>query len=173
MRLKITETDNNNKRITEHIDPGPDKYPFLIERRLKGYNTAALLFAMLGAFSWVATKSIYGVGLGLFVSLAIFLLGFAMKKKISAAGFEHWRFEVVELTKLTPFNIKPTGFFASAVDGPYAGKMCHISMSGADVAPTPGQVIELCVPGGVEASLVRDVYYIPEYYGMSFVTEEA
>ena len=173
MKLNFKEIKERNTVIDSQEDAQESgKYPFLIERRLKGYNTAAVLFVLLGACSWFATHSIYAVGLGVFVAIAIFLLGRAQMKKVDSAGFENWRFEVVELTKITPLNIKPTGLYAHAVDGPYAGQMCHISMSGADVAPSPGQVIELCVPGDTEASLIRDVYYIPVYYGMRFVSEE-
>lgn len=147
-----------------------ETYPFLIQRRLRGLNTAIAVSLFFGAVAWIFTGSLYGLGLGLFTALLTFVLKSLQKSKLSKYGYENWRFETIEQTRLTPLNIKPTGFYATALDGPYAGKMCHISLSGAMVAPSEGQIVELCVPGGIEASMVRDIYYIPEYYGINFLS---
>lgn len=171
MRKTSIFTKISDHQAEKDIQQGdPQTYPFLIQRRLRGLNTAVAVSLILGILSWIFTRSVYGLGLGLLMAFCTFILGVMQRRKLSEYGYENWKFEVVEQTRLTPLNRKPTGFYATALDGPYAGKMCHISLSGAMVAPASGQIIELCVPGKMEASMIRDVYYIPEYYGMNFVT---
>ena len=147
------------------------KYPILVQRRLRGYNTASVLFIVFGLLSWIMTKSFLSALFGFIIAVAVFALGIMQKKKLADEGIENWRFRVIEHTKLTRMNRRPTGFYAEALDGKYEGNICHIALTGTSVVPFENQVVELCVPGGMEASLIRDVVYIPQYYGMTFVNE--
>ena len=145
--------------------------PFLVERRLKGYTTLSVLFPFVGVIGWGATGSLFGLIFGFIMSAGMIVLGVLQRKRFDAKGYENWRFSVMEHTRMTRLHRSPTGFYADAIDGPYKGNLCHIALAGTSAAPAPGQIIELCVPGGTTATLVRDVYYIPEYYGINFVSE--
>lgn len=147
-------------------------YPFLIERRLKGYNTAIAIFLAFGIVSWIISKSFLSMGFGLVLALSMWILAYSQKRSLDKNGFETWDFQVVEMTKLTPLNVKPTGFFADALNGPYAGRLCHIVKTNDMITPGINQKIQLFVPGNTEASLVGNVYYIPQHYGYEFINTE-
>lgn len=46
--------------------------------------------------------------------------------------------------------------------------MCHVALSSQAITPHEGQTVELCVPGDLVTRPVRDICYIPRYYGISF-----
>lgn len=146
------------------------KYPILIERRLKGYRTATFIFIGFALISWAISGSVFSVAFGLVLALLIGIMSIVQKREIDRNGFENWHFRVIEHTYL--LNIKrrqPTGLYATALDGPYEGQTCHISLSGRMVTPPLDQQIELCVPKNITASPIGGIYYIPKYYGLALM----
>lgn len=158
----------SDKTVSDNED---EDRPFAVQRRLQGYNTAIAIFVIFGLVSWVFTKSIFSVGLGLLLAAVIGLLSYLQRKNISAAGYDVWQMEVLEETRLTRLNRRPTGIYAEALNGPYQGKVCHLALSSQGPVPPVGRIIEVTVPGDMQANLIRDVYYIPNYYGIGLTRE--
>lgn len=146
-------------------------FPFSVQRRLRGYTTAMIVFIVFGLVSLIYTRSFVSVLFGLLLAGIIWLLGFFERRKFARNGFEVWRMEVLELTKLTPLNRRPTGFYAEALDGPYAGSICHLALTSSGAIPPVGRVILVTVPGNTEANFLKDAYYIPTYYGIELETD--
>lgn len=157
-------------KATENADKS--EHPFAVQRRLRGYTTGVVVFIVFGLLSWVFTKSIYSVGLGLLLALAIGLLGHLQKKNISRDGYDVWHMEVLEETFFTRLNRRPTGIYVEALDGPYEGKVCHLALTSQGLVPPVGRIIEVTLPGNIQANLIRDVYYIPQYYGIELARDE-
>ena len=147
-------------------------YPFAIQRRLKGYLTMIGVFVAASIILFIITRSFMSSLLGVIMAALIGMLYIMQKHQLDRDGFDIWLLRVVDHTYLTRLNRKPTGFYAEALNGPYRGAMCQISLASQSVAPPAGEVIELCVPGNLEASLLRDVYYIPQYYGLELVDDD-
>ena len=146
--------------------------PLSVRRRLQGYTTAAVAFIVLSILSAFFTKSLLSMCFGLLLAAIIGLLGHIQRRAINKSGIATWHFEVLEETYLTKLNKKPTGIYAEALDGPYEGKVCHIALSGNGPVPPVGRLIEVTLPGDAQAAPIRDVYYIPQYYGIDLVREE-
>lgn len=146
--------------------------PYFVQRKLKGYSTAAVGFAGVGIIGAIFTKSLPLFALGILLAAVIGILGYLQRKSFAERGCEIWHFEVLEYTKITSLLRRPTGMYAEALDGPYEGHTCHLAISGQGALPPEGRIIQVCVPGNTEANLIRDVYYIPTYYGMELVREE-
>lgn len=156
---------------TVEEDNNPDR-PFAVRRRMQGYNTAIVVFIAFGLVSWVFTRSVISIGLGLLMAAAIWLLSVMQKKGIKKSGVEIWHLQVLEETYLTRLNRRPTGIYAEALDGPYEGKVCHIALQSQGAIPPVGRIIEIYVLGGVEAAPIRNIYYIPQYLGMELLPEK-
>lgn len=151
-----------------------DEYPFFIKRRLQGYNTAIAVFIVFGLASWAFTKSPFSAGLGAMLAVATFILRYLQKREIDINGYENWKLEVLEHVMpqgLSVFSSRPTGIYAEALTGPYMGKVCHIALQSQGMIPPEGRIIELCVPGNLHANPVRDIYYIPQYFGIELVRD--
>lgn len=153
------------------IEPQGD-LPFVIERKLKGYTTFMLLFLAFGVFSFAFTKSVFICAFGVLLAVAVYMLGRFQRAKILSVGYEFWDMVVIEHTFLTRLQKRPTGMYLRAENGPYAGRICHLALTAADVVPASGQRLRVCVPSDAEASLIRDVYYIPQYYGVDFLNDD-
>ena len=146
--------------------------PFIVKRRLSGYNTATVVFIAFGVLAGIMTKSLFAMGLGLLLAAAIAFLGYIQKKNVARDGYEVWRMEVLEETRLTRLNRRPTGIHVEALDGPYKGRICHLALSSQGPIPPVGRIIEVTVPGNMQPNLVRDVYQIPQYYGIELARDE-
>lgn len=149
-----------------------DDLPFSVRRKLQGYRTATIAFVALGILSAFFTKSFLSMCFGLLLAAIIGTLGHIQRRSVSRSGVAVWHFEVIEDTYLTRLNRKATGIYAEALDGPYEGKICHIALSGQGPVPPVGRLIEVTLPGDTQATLIRDVYYIPHYFGIELVREE-
>lgn len=172
--MAIFNKDRGNRPILTRRnvpDESGGAYPFVIERKLKGYKTMAIAFIVATAVLLLVTRSFISAALGLLLAALMFLLYFMEKKRVDQRGYEMWHFVVMEYTYLTRMNKKPTGFYAEAIDGPYKGKICHIALASQTVTPPLEQEIELCVAGDTVASPVRDIFYVPQYYGMTIISE--
>ena len=145
------------------------EYPYAVKRRLQGYIGVIVVFGVLAVLSFAFTKSLISSLFAVFLMLAMGGLYVLQKKNLEKTGYKNWHFRVVDYTYLTKINRKPTGFYAEALDGDYEGKMCHIALAGSSATPPLNEEIELCVPGDTMANPIRDVLYIPQYYGIRFL----
>lgn len=156
-------------KTEEAAAAGSSKYPPLIERRLKGYNAATVVFVGFGMFSWFFTRSFLSIGLGVLLACMIGILNILQRMKLRRDGFDCWHFKVIDHAYLTPINRKPTGIYAEALDGPYVGRICHIALASQMVTPPIDHTVEVFVPGDLVASPIRDILYIPQHYGVNIV----
>ena len=150
---------------------GANDLPEFFRRRIQAYNVGAVAFVVFGVIALLMTRQIYTLLFGIFLAVCILVLRYLEMKRFAEKGFEKWHLDVLEhVYSKSPYR-KVVGFYANALDGPYAGKTCHVALVGQGPIPPEGREVEICVPGELSVLPVRDVYYIPQYYGLELMAK--
>ena len=138
----------------------------MLKRELEYYNGTIVLLLSLSITERLLLGLVYAPCLGLLFATLIIALKIKLCRKVRREGFSWKRYKVIELTYLTRWHRKPTGFFAVSINEGEPLKRYHFPYTEWTESPGAGDCLDICIPRGVKISVVGVTSYVCDYYGM-------